>query len=146
MPVLSQRLGELPAWFWMWHLSPIRRGRTGRTCSLSESADRVNRARRAVSFAAQASRHVDRMFGLVNFSRRFTKASVSRMFLPKTISAGDRPQSGSGVFLSCSIARRKRSLSKDPDGSTLARRSRFADLTATSALPFDCGWYADETL
>ena len=92
-----------------------------------------------VSFNAQASRHVGRIFGLENFSRRFTNDKVSLSGLPKIICAGDMSQSGSGVFLSCRRARRKRSLSSEPVGPILDLKSLLVVLTATSALPFDCG-------
>ena len=59
-------------------------------------------------------------------------------------SDGETLQSGSGVLCNWSIALIKRSLSSDPVGPTFARKRRFADFTATSARPLDCGKYADD--
>lgn len=66
--------------------------------------------------------------------------NASRIGRPNTICAGDTLQSGSGVFLSCRRARSRLSLFNDPDGFVFDLRSLLVDLTATSALPFDCGW------
>ena len=63
---------------------------------------------------------------------------------PKTISAGEMLQSGSGVFLSCIIARRKRSLLRIPDGEVFERSRRLVALTDTSARQLDCGLCADD--
>ena len=104
----------------------------------------MNRARSADSFDAQASRQVGWIAGFEYFSRRLMKAKASRMGRPKIIWAGEMLQSGSGVFLSWRSARRIRSLSSVPDEFTFDLRSLLAVLTATSARPFDCGWYADD--
>ncbi len=61
------------------------------------------------------------------------------------ICAGDKLQSQSGVFRSCRIARKKRSWSRFPVGAVLDIRSRFAVLTATSALPLDRGKMTEDT-
>ena len=63
---------------------------------------------------------------------------------PKIICAGDKLQSGSGVFLNCNKAMRSLSLLREPLGPTFDLSSLLADFTATSARPFDCGWYAEE--
>ena len=70
--------------------------------------------------------------------------NASRIGRPNTICAGDMLQSGSGVFLSCRRARSSLSLSSDPDGFVFALRSLLVVLTATSARPLDCGWYAED--
>ena len=128
----------------MKHLSPIWRGNRGFTCSFRVSEVLENRVRNAFSLADQASRQIGFMWGLVYFSRRFTKERESRMGRPKMICAGDKLQSGSGVFLNCSKALRRLSLSREPLGPTFDLSSLLADFTATSARPFDCGWYADD--
>ena len=73
------------------------------------------------------------------FISLFMRGRVSLSFLPKTISAGESLDIGSGVFLLMSTARRKVSVSKEPSESILSSISRFMDFTANSALPFDCG-------
>ena len=100
---------------------------------------RVIRVRRASSFAAHAWRQRGRTFGLENFSNLLTKDNVSRRGRPNIICAGDRLQSGSGVLRSCNIARTKRSWSRLPVAPVFDIRRRLAVLTATSALPLDCG-------
>ena len=79
------------------------------------SVVRVIRARWAVSLAVQASRHVGHMLGLLNLSWRDKKENASRMGQPTVTSAGDTPQSGSGVLRSRSRARNSPSLSREPD-------------------------------
>ena len=100
----------------------------------------------ADSFADHASLQIGFIALLLNLSSLLIKEKASLIGLPKTISAGDILQSGSGVFLSCSNALRNLSLSRLPDGLMLDLSKRLADLTATSARPFDCGWYADDFL
>ena len=100
---------------------------------------RANRARIAFSFADQASRHIGRMDGFSNLVHLLTNENASLMGLPNITSAGDTLQSGSGVFLSCSMARNSPSLSSEPVGPMLSIRVRLAFLTATSARPLDCG-------
>ena len=106
----------------------------------------MKRERSAFSFEAHAARHIGLTWGFVNFSRRFTKDRESRMGRPKMICAGDRLQSGSGVLRSCNNALRSLSLSREPFGEILDISNLLDDFTATSARPFDCGLYADETL
>ena len=53
------------------------------------------------------------------------------------ICVGERLQSGSGVLLSCNMARKKRSWSRLPVGPVLDSRRRLVVFTATSARPFD---------
>ena len=142
----SQRPGDRPVWFWTKQRSPAFKGGNGRECSLRRSEDFTKRARRAISLERQASRHSRRTDGFENFSSRLTKENASRSCLPKTISAGDIQQSGSGVLRNCSSARSNLSLSRAPVGVTLERIRRFAVLTATSARPFDWGWWAAEIL
>ena len=60
--------------------------------------------------------------------------------------AGDRLQSGSGVFLNWSRALKNLSLSRVPLGPKFARIRRLVAFTATSARPLDWGKYADDTL
>ena len=81
----------------------------------------------------------------MNFWRRLTKDSESQRGRPKIISAGERLQSRSGELRSFRMARRKRSWSRLPVGPVLDIRSLLAALTATSALPFDCGKLTDDT-
>ena len=73
-----------------------------------------------------------------------TKDRVSRRGRPKIICAGERLQSGSGVFRSCSMACRERSWSRLPVGPGLDIRRSLVGFVATSALPLDCGKPAEE--
>ena len=86
------------------------------------------------------------MAEFLNFSSLLINPMESLRGLPNTISDGDTWQSGSGVFLSWSKPNNTWSVSRLPDAVVLALSSRFTDLTATSARPFDWGWYADEIL
>ncbi len=138
-PDRSHFLGALPVWFWTKTLSPMSSLRRPCAWLFNFSEVLVKRVRNASSFAVQASRHSGRMLGFVNLSNLLMNPKASRSGRPNTTWAGDRSQSGSGVFLSWSIARRKRSLSSDPSGLTLDIRRRLVDLTATSALPLDWG-------
>ena len=144
VPVRCHLVGLFPVWFWIKHLSPIFRGNRGFTCSFKSSDVFEKRVRNAFSLADHASRHIGLMWGLEYFSRRFANESESRIGRPKIICAGDKLQSGSGVFLDCNRALRRLSLSREPLGPTFDLSSLLADLTATSARPFDCGWYAEE--
>ena len=60
------------------------------------------------------------------------------------ICAGDMLQSGSGVLRSCSIACRNLSLLRLPVGPVFDVSRCLAVLTATSALPFDWGKWAED--
>ena len=97
----------------------------------------MNLDRSADSFADHASLHVAFTASLLNFSSLLTKPKASLIGLPKIISEGDILQSGSGVFLNCMSAFRNLSLSRLPDGPILDLNKCLADLTATSARPFD---------
>lgn len=144
VPVLSHFLGEFPVWFWIKQCFPtFIWGRTF-ACAFKVSEFFVKRARRAVSLEAQASRQVGWTATFEYFSSRLMNLKASRMGRPKIIWAGEILQSGSGVFLSWRRARRSLSLSRVPDELVFALRSLLADFTATSARPFDCGWYADD--
>ena len=143
-PDLSHFVGWGPCWFWRKTLSPMDRGRSGREWSFRLSLVREIRVLRASSLAAHAWRHSGRMLGFEYFSRRLTNARESRRGRPKMICAGERLQSGSGVFRSWSMARRKRLWSRLPVGPVFDVRSRLAVLTATSALPLDCGKLTEE--
>ena len=105
---------------------------------------RMIRVQSASSFAARAWRQVGRTLGFAYFSRRLTNESVSLSGRPKMICAGDMLQSGLGVLRSCGIARRNLSLLRLPVGPVLDYSRRFAVLTATSALPFDWGKWAED--
>ena len=106
-------------------------------CLLSFSDVFMNLVRSADSFKDHAFRHKGRMAGFENFSKRFTNEKASLRGFPKTICAGESPQSGSGVFLSWRSARNNLSLFSVPFGPMFDWRRRFAVLTATSARPFD---------
>ena len=138
-PDLSHLFGWGPRWFWTYTLAPITRGGRAREWAFRASEVRANRARIAFSFADQASRHIGRMDGFSNLVHLLTNENASLMGLPNITSAGDTLQSGSGVFLSCSMARNSPSLSSEPVGPMLSIRVRLAFLTATSARPLDCG-------
>ena len=144
IPVRSHFLEWWPSWFWMNTWSPTLRGVRALLCKLSLSCDRRKRALRASSFADHASLHVDRMWGLSNLGRRLTNEKESLICLPKIISAGEILQSGSGVFLTCRRARKRRSLLRDPDGPIFSRRRRLHFLTATSARPLDWGKWDED--
>ena len=120
------------------------RGRRVLEWDVRDSVVRVSLVRRASSLAAHAWRQRGWMWGLENFSSSLTKDRVSRRGRPKIICPGERLQSGSGVFRSCSMARRKRSWSRLPVGPVLDIRRRLAVFTATSALPLHCGKPAEE--
>ena len=85
------------------------------------------------------------MFWSENFSRQLAKANASRNGRPNKIWAGERWQLESGVLRSCSMAFKKLSVFKDPEGPIFERKSLLAVLTATSARPFDCGKYAEDS-
>ena len=112
---------------------------------MSDSVVRVSLVRSACSFAAHASRQSGRMYGFEYFSSLLTNVKESRRGRPKMIWAGDRSQSLSGVFLSWSMARKKRSWLRLPVGLVLHISRRFAALTATSARPLDCGNATEDT-
>ena len=97
------------------------------------------RPSRASSLLAHASRHMGRMWGLENFSNLFTIERESRIGLPNRICAGDRSQSGSGVFLNWSKALKNLSLSRVLVGPRFACIRRLVAFTATSARPLDWG-------
>ena len=102
VPVLSQRWGLVPTWFCMKQRSPTLSGDSWRACSLRDSEVFANLTRRACSLAAHASRHSGRTASFENLASFAVKGNTSRSGRPKMIWAGDNPQSGSGVFLSCS--------------------------------------------
>ena len=109
VPDLSHFVGWVPRWFWMNTLSPMVRGQRGLKWVVRDSVVQASLVRRASSLAAHAWRQRGLMWGLENFSSWLTKDSVSRRGRPKIICAGERLQSGSGMFRSCSMAHRKRS-------------------------------------
>ena len=143
-PDLSHLVGFAPCWFWRKTLSLTANGLRVRECSFRDSIVRVIRVQRASSFVAYALHQVGRTLGSEYFSCRLTNENVSLSGRPKMIWAGDMLQSGSGVLRSCSIARRKLSLLRLPVGPVLDCSRRFAVLTATSALPFDWGKWAED--
>ena len=53
--------------------------------------------------------------------------------------------SGSGVFLYCKIARESALLFMLPSGGKLLWMIRFAALTPSSALPFNCGYATEDS-
>ena len=124
---------------------PHRRARNGRVRVLNASLVRMAQTRRASSLVHHASRQVRRIKRLEKVASRLTNEKASRKGWPKTISAGDKSQSGSGVLRSCNKARRNESLFKSLLGLILDMRSLFAALTATSARPMDWGKLAEET-
>ena len=69
---------------------------------------------------------------------------LSRSCRCSSIWAGLRPTSGMGVLRYCRIARAALSLSNEPFREVLSWMILFADVTPTSALPFDWGYSADE--
>lgn len=71
--------------------------------------------------------------------------SKSRVDLPKRQLAGDMPVSGLGPFRYCRRARWNWSL-RAPPGPVFPAMSLLVDLTATSALQFPWGLYAEATL
>ena len=103
--------------------SPHRSGRYGRVRALNASLVRLARTRWASSLARHASRQVRRIKRLKKVASRLTNEKASRKGWPKTISAGDKSQSGSGILRSCNRARRNESLFKSPLGLILDMRS-----------------------
>ena len=139
VPDASHFVGCGPCWFWTNTLSPGVSGGRFLAFLLRDSVVRVYLAFMASSLRLQASRHVERIAGFSNLESRFTKENASRSRRPNSISAGEMLQSGSGVLRICKIARKKLSLLMDPFGPILSINNRLHFLTATSALPLDCG-------
>ena len=106
---------------------------------LRRSCDLEKQALIASSFVAQASLHVDLVWGFPYLDSLITKDNASQSGRPKIISAGDTLQSGSGVFLTCRRAISNLSLFSDPAALMYSIRRRLHFFTATSARPFDCG-------
>lgn len=63
----------------------------------------------------------------------------SRIWRPKTISAGERLSSGVGVFLYVSMARWNAGMSASPCGPVFSMIKRLADLTPISARVLEWG-------
>ncbi len=80
------------------------------------------------SSSAQAFRQVAHTEELLNFSLRLIKENASRMGQPKIVSAGEILQSGSGLLHFWSRARRRPSLSRDPDGAHIVHQGAFCIL------------------
>ena len=138
MSLLSHRFGLLPVWLWINTLSPTCKGANGRVLVQRFNSAYIAFLQRA--FRSHASFQRPAISGLSNAEISLEidgRVSLSRR--PKSTSAGDSLQLGSGVLRRVNMARTMLSVSGGPSEKMLFIKRRLAVLTSTSARPFEKG-------
>ena len=128
VPLLSQRRGWFPFWFWIMTKSPTLRGGSALVCSDHCFSAFIDLRPRASSLASAKFIHSSPIRAELGLGKK------SLSSLPKRALAGDNFVSLSGVFRNWSKALETAALSKDPFADTLSLNSLLTVLTPNSAL------------